>query len=113
MAVFWRAIRQKGDKMDAYLYRSALYCEDCAQQIKDALGYRFEGVSEYDYDSDEYPKGPFSDGGGESDTPGHCDRCGVFLENPLTSDGYTYVRQAVSEATGNPEVLREWREFYL
>jgi hypothetical protein len=44
-------------------------------------------------DSGEYPCGPYSDGGGESDHPTHCGSCQEFLENPLTSDGMVYVRE--------------------
>jgi hypothetical protein len=55
------------------------------------------------YDSDEYPKGPYPDGGGEADTPQHCDHCHCFLENPLTSDGYDYVREKQNA---------EWDSFY-
>ncbi len=62
---------------------------------------RFE--CESDYDSDEHPKGPYSDGGGESDSPQHCASCGTFLENPLTDEGVEYVRES-----GN----REWADFY-
>lgn len=58
---------------------------------------------ESSYDSDEWPKGPYPDGGGEADTPQHCAGCHEFLENPLTSDGYEYVRE-------NPR--DEWDSFY-
>ena len=98
--------------MDVYLYRAALYCTDCGESIKAHLHYAKEGMSEYDYDSDDYPKGPFLDGGGEADCPNHCDACGIFLENPLTGDGAEYVMAALRENTGNQSVLAEWREFY-
>ena len=39
-----------------------------------------------------------ANGGGESDTPQHCDDCDVFLENPLTDDGNEYVRELYAEA---------------
>ena len=110
--------------MDAYIYQAALYCPDCTRTIKKQL-LRDEGkkardfVDEHTYDSGEYPKGPFPDGGGEADSPQHCDACHVFLENPLTSDGEDYVREAVREdherrkrgAKANP-VTGEWKEFY-
>jgi hypothetical protein len=53
------------------------------EQIVSANGF----TSESDYDSDDLPKGPYADGGGEADTPQHCDDCRRFLENPLTGDG--------------------------
>jgi hypothetical protein len=62
------------------------------------------------------PDGPHLNGGGEADSPQHCDACGVFLENPLTTDGYRYVNEALIEhardGDGNAEVLAEWAKFY-
>ena len=91
--------------MDAYIYRAALYCERDADKIMATLTMPAEDV---DYDSDRYPIGPSPYGGGESDTPQHCDACGVFLENDLTDDGRAYVRDAVGES----DVLTIWRTFY-
>ena len=109
--------------MDAFIYQAALWCPDCTRTLKKQL--RAEGkdprdyTDQYTYDSDEYPKGPLSDGGGEADSPQHCDACNVFLENPLTSDGEDYVREVVRRdhekrkrgAKANP-VVGEWKEFY-
>jgi hypothetical protein len=83
--------------MDAYIYRAALYCESCMMKLE------IERYPEDDWrwqDSDHSPQGPYADGGGEADTPQHCDHCGVFLENPLTDDGARYVLDAI---------IREWR----
>lgn len=58
--------------------------------------YRALAVDDSDessYDSGEFPKGPYGNGGGESDTPQHCGGCHEFLENPLTSAGYRYIRE--------------------
>lgn len=109
--------------MDAYIFQAALYCPDCTRQIKREL--KKEGKDprdfedEHTYDSDEYPKGPFSEGGGEADSPQHCDACHVFLENPLTGDGEDYVREAVNEdrearrrGRKANHVVGEWKEFY-
>jgi hypothetical protein len=63
------------------------------------------------FDSDDYPKGPYRDGGGESDCPQHCDHCNTFLENPLTEEGEEYVRQAVAENPTSP-AIEEWGHFY-
>lgn len=115
--------------MDVYLYSAALYCADCGEKIRadlTAKGKAPEGPDdEHTYDSDAFPKGPYADGGGEADTPQHCDGCGVFLENPLTSDGEVYVCEAVVEALsqileGKPPAdsvawsaaWSEWRPFY-
>lgn len=103
--------------MDAYLYRAALYCSNCGDQIIKRL--KEEGKApadpddEYSFDSDNYPKGPFSNGGGEADSPQHCDGCQVFLENPLTGDGLDYVISAIRQAGDrNRFCEQQWKEFY-
>lgn len=96
--------------MDTYIFQAALYCTDCANEIKWQLDFSHEGQPEHLFDSGDYPKGPYP--ASESDTPDHCDSCHVHLENPLTGDGEDYVREALSDGTGNPEVLAEWRAFY-
>ena len=98
--------------MEAYIYCAALYCEDCGDSIKsDLMGSALD-----DGDSGSYPQGPYSDGGGESDCPDHCDSCRLFLENPLTSYGYDYVRELLLDhaetGRGAADVLAEWRVFY-
>ncbi|KKL11925.1 hypothetical protein LCGC14_2540860, partial [marine sediment metagenome] len=59
---------------------------------------------------------PYLDGGGEADTPQHCDHCSVFLENPLTGDGYAYVIEALLSYRagdgGNFDVLTIWFDEY-
>ena len=93
----------------AYVYRAALLCESCGDHVR-ATKPRPAHVNEADepsYDSDDWPKGPYENGGGEADSPQHCDCCGLFLENPLTADGEAYVREACAGA-----VMAEWREFY-
>jgi hypothetical protein len=87
--------------MNAYIFQAASLCESCAKDTQtklDRVATEHGNVSfSYRKDSDKYPQGPYSDGGGEADTPQHCDHCGVFLENPLTGDGYAYVREQVRE----------------
>ena len=100
--------------MDAYIYRAALWCGPCLikalvaerkaapgavdmspaealEQIVSASGF----TSESDYDSDDLPKGPYAEGGGEADAPQHCDGCGQFLRNPLTVDGLICVENVI------------------
>lgn len=102
--------------MNAFAYNDELLCEDCAEQVRTAI--IAEGLEPIDsdddssYDSDEFPKGPQGDGGGEADCPQHCGNCGLFLENPLTTDGVQYVKQKILAADGDPDVLAEWAEFY-
>ena len=85
--------------MDAYVFQAALLCDECATRLKPYLSYSKE--------SDIYPQGPYADGGGEADSPNHCDFCQVFLENMLTSDGESYVREAVKNREND-----EWEQFY-
>jgi hypothetical protein len=98
--------------MDAYMYQADLYCEECGEKIKADLkatcAVPENPSDEATFDSDDYPKGPFPDGGGESDCPQHCGGCGVFLENPLTSDGYNYVEEAIQEQIALNPVVAEW-----
>jgi hypothetical protein len=107
--------------MKAYIYRAAFLCEDCAGREKDKL---INAWAQGDFpsesamqDSDVYPQGPYSDGGGEADSPQHCDHCDIFLQNPLTEDGRNYVLDAIDfdnrmgRLNANP-VVREWMEFY-
>ena len=117
--------------MNAYMFHAALWCEDCIRRFKHdhVKPDHVDESDEYTYDSDEWPKGPYANGGGEADCPQHCDSCGVFLETPLTPDGDTYVREAASEFEtesdmsweeiavaadndGQP-VLADWIRFYF
>ncbi|KPL25612.1 MAG: hypothetical protein AMJ75_00440 [Phycisphaerae bacterium SM1_79] len=98
--------------MDAYIYKAALYCEDCIEKIKAELTPPADPKHKNTYDSDDYPKGPYADGGGEADAPQHCYGCGVFLENQLTTDGYKYVLATVQEYIYLEESIANWFEFY-
>ena len=124
--------------MDVYLYNAALWCGPCIikalvaqrkaapgaidmlpaqalEQIVSANGY----TSESDYDSDDLPKGPHAEGGGEADAPQHCDECGQFLGNPLTVDGLIYVENMIRDylttktvSAAATEAVIEWADFY-
>jgi hypothetical protein len=103
--------------MNVYMYKASLLCEGCGEMVKkelDAAGKSpADPGDECSYDSDNYPKGPFSNGGGEADSPNHCDMCQVFLENPLTTDGINYVIAAAQEERhGDDEVIKEWLTYY-
>ncbi|KKK96517.1 hypothetical protein LCGC14_2661970 [marine sediment metagenome] len=113
--------------MNVYIYAADLYCEDCGDDIRATLlrdGCDFNSDDETTYDSNDFPKGPYPDGGGESDCPQHCGagsncinalelpddhKIGVWLENELTIDGVSYVREAVQEGG---EVAELWAEYY-
>ena len=109
--------------MNAYIYQAALFCEDCGHAIRKQIRKEGKAPAEPGYDSDEYPKGPYQDGGGESDCPQHCGagadclnamelggfKVGAWLENPLTADGVAYVRQIIEEGGLAAEF---WAEVY-
>jgi hypothetical protein len=107
---------------DCWIYQADVYCEKCTRAIKRRL--RREGAvpahpeDEATYDSDEWPKGPYSDE--EADTPQHCGSggkcldptviqlpaggtitCGRFFENPLTEAGEAYVREKLQDTKGS------------
>ena len=108
--------------MNVYVYQADLWCEDCAIDVMTDIRRDHPEKEPEDpdddvmFDSDDWPKGPYADGGGESDYPSHCAECGCFLENPLTDDGYAYVRQAVADAIRNGRTdsvaVTEWAPFY-
>jgi len=101
---------------DVYIYQAALLCEDCGDKVRQDLTAQGQAPAdpddEYGYDSDEFPKGPYPDGGGEADSPQHCDHCHEFLENPLTDEGYRAVKEMLADQQGDPNIEAEWRAFY-
>lgn len=101
--------------MNAYVFRAAMWCEECALNERaelDAQGFVVDECT----DSDDYPQGPYADGGGEADCPQHCDWCGAFLENPLTEEGLEYVARACEDDLMSGRMatvaLSVWAEFY-
>ena len=116
--------------MNAYIYQADIYCEDCGRALCRTLPFPAgaDRDREETWDSDDYPKGPYPDGGGESDCPQHCgasEEClnaitvrsrgerykiGVPLENPLTTDGVEYVREALAQPDGL--CRRLWARLY-
>lgn len=77
--------------MDAYIFQADLYCPNCADDIMNKIIAEGKQPEELDneetYDSDDFPKGPILDGGGEADHWQRCGTCGCFLGNALTSEG--------------------------
>lgn len=95
--------------MNVYIYQAALWCEECAKAIMEEL-QTYDAApahpeNENTFDSGQYPKGPYGQGGGEADSPQHCDGCDLFLENALTSDGVEYVKSFA-------RIPHRWAEFY-
>lgn len=104
--------------MWAYVYQAALICGDCANKIRDIVGDgespAMRAIRESE-DSNVYPQFASRDGGGEADTPQHCDHCGVHLENPLTSEGYKYIAEKFVDARVEgklSDILRTWWNYY-
>lgn len=95
---------------DVYVYQAALVCSDCGEQI--ALQLQNAGQRDTG-DAKNFPQGPYGDGGGEADSPNHCDmhddcvnavqvpggkKIGCPFGNPLTFDGCGYVTREIAEA---------------
>lgn len=111
--------------MDTYIYNAAFYCGPCGEKIandpkviaeRDIVFPAYDSADEYTWDSGVFPKGPYDSTYDESDCPDHCDACSVFLENPLTDDGYEYVKDAIRNENdqfgGVNHVVRGWADFY-
>jgi len=102
--------------MDVFIYQGALLCEECGisqqEEIQERVGPDWK--NQLRVSPDVYPQGPYCDGGGEADSPQHCDHCGVFLENPLTTDGRRYVEEALLERDPTERCLAVtvWAPFY-
>lgn len=120
--------------MNVYIYKAGLYCGDCIGH--EPVIFRFlpplwtrreivvaikraritHNIPDGATDTDRVPEWSGA-GGGEADTPSHCETCGKFLRNFLTSDGTDYLHATLWEyvlrGTGNVPVLREWIAFYL
>lgn len=108
----------KGSNDGTYIYRADIWCEKCAVAIAEKLTQEGKApadiINENTYDSDDFPKGPFFEE--ESDAPEHCAGCGIFLENPLTTDGREYMQgmvdQALASGRGEEPHIKEWMDFY-
>lgn len=87
------------DSQGAYIYSADIYCLACAQKIMDRLVATApaDPSAEETFDSDEYPKGPYCDGGGEADCAQMCGGCHISLGNPLTAEGCEHVITVLEE----------------
>jgi hypothetical protein len=102
--------------MNVYIYAADTYCEGCGQAIRDRLTAEghdpAKSEDEHTYDSDDFPKGPYADGGGEADGMHHCGACGVCLGNPLTQEGVAdalaYLTEYAERGRGDAETLDAW-----
>ena len=121
---------------DVYMFQGSLYCEDCGRDIQDNLRKKGKAPKDEDdeesFDSNDFPKGPFSGGGGEADTIHHCDnngeclnaiklpcgsKIGAWLGNDLTEEGDRWLTESIQESTfrddaHGQQVTRLWRLKY-
>lgn len=108
-----------------YIYQADVYCNKCGDAIRAELKAQGKApedeLDHYSYDSDDYPKDADIEHE-ESDIPEHCAKCGEFMHNPLTSEGYRYVQSALNDLPaltsfrtlrdGGHEFLVEWASWY-
>jgi hypothetical protein len=110
---------------EAYLYKAEFLCEECGEKVKAQLTAEGKApknpANERSFDSDDFPKGPYADGGGESDMIQNCGMCHKFLQNPLTQAGYRNLRWIIEDQKrrkqnkdilGNNRFIQEWIDFY-
>lgn len=118
--------------MEAYIYNADIYCRDCALEIRAAIREEGKqtGIDIDKSDSDNWPQGPYPDGGGEADCPQHCacgsdclnsiqldngQKVGCFLENPITPDGEAYIKEhlwQIGSPFHNGQVVELWADYY-
>lgn len=90
--------------MRAVIYQADVYCFECIE----GMGL-IPMPDSHEYDSGEVPKDCEL---GAADYPMHCAVCGLFLENELTEDGQTYLRDLICDPRLHPEVRREYTDYY-
>ena len=103
-----------------YIFQADVYCDDCGESIRKRLREQGKApedeMDHYSYDSGDYPKDADVEHE-ESDCPEHCAACHEMLHNPLTSAGYKYVQEKLTESESVklsrlPGVLQEWASWY-
>lgn len=95
-----------------YLYQADAFCDDCGAAIADELPTPEGFPNESAWDSNEYPKGPYTEGQESADCPQHCAHCEALLDTGLTDYGVAYVADALVAWDGRPEILEQWAELY-
>ena len=98
--------------MEAYIYQADIYCADCAKNYRQHL---IQNCNKDTGDSDQFPQGPYENGGGEADCPQHCGNCNMFLENSLTEYGENELKILLSRPASNgiAEIIHaEYKQYY-
>jgi hypothetical protein len=93
--------------MNVYQFQAEILCEVCAEFYMNT----HDKPAQAD-DSDEWPQGPYTSGGGEANFPCHCGACQDFLGNPLTSDGLNWLTDELNNGEPVTGVRKEWQQFY-
>lgn len=75
-----------------YIFQGALFCEECGDKIKTRLSSKGDTG-----DSNDYPQGPYNDGGGPADSPQFCDNGKACVNKALVPSG-----TAIGCPLGNP-----------
>lgn len=113
--------------MNIFIFAAECYCEECGNAIRQRIASEGKAPASPDnersYDSDQFPKGPYEDGGGEADSPQHCGsgpkclnaldiggtKVGCWLGNPLTASGVHYVIDYLRHDPGPvPSLWAKW-----
>ena len=111
-----------------FIYAAACYCDECGiaiqKDVLKALNKTPEDFAdERTFDSDEYPKGPYSDEQ-EADGPEHCASgedclnptiigdqvCGYFFGNELTTHGVENLQEMHRNSPS--EITEFWVNYY-
>ncbi|MBT9134403.1 MAG: hypothetical protein DDT38_01134 [Firmicutes bacterium] len=100
-----------------YIYSASMLCSGCAEEVmaNTAKPVDYDADNESSWDSGDYPKGPYNANLCEADSPAHCNRCGVFFENPLTDEGRAWVRDLLEQRghdTTAPQCVHEYKKAY-
>ena len=117
----------------AYVYQADVWCDKCGEKIRAELTAEGKAPEDPDnetsYDSGEFPK-YFDAEWDSANSPQNCASgdCGgkywsepvkdfvtygTFLENPLTAEGYRYLKSMLDESGETlTEPAAEWAKFY-
>lgn len=107
-----------------YMYKAALYCEDCGKKLRADLDKQGKTPADPDdertYDSGDYPKECLA---GESDTVSFCDggehcadpivlqsghKIGAWLEEDLTDEGVKSLQESLGRKDLDPVLRKEY-----
>ena len=87
---------------DVYMYRAALYCVPCGQDLPACPN---PDCDDTDHDSDDYRCGPFR--ADASDSPDHCDDCRTIPAGlPASSSRDRHSRACLKSTVANCSEIR-------